>query len=116
MPVKGVRNESELEDALRTKTPLGYVVIYFFQDATGTHNVLSPVYEDISRKCPFSTFFSANADCVSDAALLKHNVLTLPTFLVMFGGEARRKFEVSTKEGLVAAMKKATVLPEAEQL
>jgi hypothetical protein len=49
MPVKEVKGTFEIEDALRTKTPLGFTVIYFFEEGTPVHQVLSPIYEEISR-------------------------------------------------------------------
>jgi len=116
MPVKSLRSGSDLLDALNTKAPLGYVVVYVFEDGTPVHKILSLVFEEVSRRCPFSVFFMIDVQDVGESLLEKLNVVTFPTFLVVSLGQVKNRIQVSTKEGLISQMKKAGVLQETEEI
>jgi len=126
MPVKELRSRSDLEAAFLEKTPLGFVVIYFYESGANTDKVLSPAYEDISRLANFSYFFKvsvddlplpdnnkeANEEDEADWLSTKFQVVTFPTFIVINSGKIVKKLEVSTREKLVDQLKRCKVLKE----
>lgn len=112
MPVKEVKNYIELIDAARTKTPLGNVVIYMYEPGSNVHDQLVPIYEDISRKCPFSTFFTCSIDNLTEDEMSKLGVIVYPSFLIYDSGVQKQKLQASSKEVLYNVMKKAAILKE----
>jgi len=105
-----------LDVRLKEKTPIGgYVVVYFFQE-DNVHRVLGPMLEEISRRSPISIFLKIDGNECSENMLETYQVSVYPTFLVYKYGQLRAKIEVSTKEGLVVAMKREGVLKESEEI
>jgi len=114
MPVKELHSSIEIDGAIVTKAPLGYVVIYFFEDGSNVHNVLAPIFEEISRRCPFSLFFKLGIDDLTPEEQEKHQIISFPMFVVASLGEVKKRIQVSTREGLISQMKKAGVLKDEE--
>jgi len=80
--------------------------------------VLTPLYEEISRHgSPFHIFFKIDIDNLSDVVLeQKYRISSCPTFTLAFAGEIKQQSQVSTREGLIKAMKKWGILRQDDQI
>lgn len=116
MVVKELNGSVALSDASLTKAPLGFVIIYFYQKGTPVHDILTPIYEEISRRCPFSYFFKTNGEDLSDEDFDKYQIPSLPCFVIFSSGKIMEKIQVSTKERLIDQMKKSGVLKKEEEI
>ncbi len=81
------------------------------------HEVLSPLYEEISRMgTPFHVFFKIDIDNISPDLLDKYRIYSVPTFVFGYAGEIKQQSQVSTREGLAKTMKKWGIIKQDDQV
>lgn len=97
--MKQIVGNSDLELTIeKGKSSLGFVVIYFFQEGIPVDATLSPLFELISRRCPFSLFYKVDIDRIEESLLEKYKISSIPTILISNDGRILHKIQASTSK------------------
>jgi len=77
-------------------SPLGFTVVYIFDEASPTHSQLKPAFELISRESAFSQFFTMSWEDCEEEVMGTYHVETFPSFLVFKGDRLLSCFAAET--------------------
>jgi thioredoxin 1 len=83
----------------------GTVIVDFYADWCGPCKKYAPVFEELEKEFSSMTFVKINSD-VYEGLLVKYDVQSLPTTLVLINGKVTDRFEGFNKDEIKLMIEK----------